>query len=204
MARKQQAAYNITAPIAITPSSPLNPITGILGVSVLAEGTAGQLVLNDCATLAQANVSNELIVIPYQQIPSYLDLPVQNGLVIGQVPTGIVLAVAYTVYVPSPPKLVRQMAFDISAPTVITPPSPLNRIAGILGFGVLTQGTAGNLVFNDCATLSQASIANQIATISYQQAGGLPIDWPVANGLVISQVPTGGVFTVMYSIYVPG
>ena len=73
----------------ITPPSPLNPITGILGVSVLSEGTAGQLILNDCATLAQANVSNELIVIPYQQIPSYLDLPVQNGLVISQVPTEV-------------------------------------------------------------------------------------------------------------------
>jgi hypothetical protein len=204
MAQKQLAAYNITGPTVITPPSPLNPIKGILGVSVLTEGTAGELVLNDCATLAQANVSNELIVIPYQQIPSYLDLPVQNGLVISQVPTGMVLAIAYAVYVPSPPNLVRQMAFDISAPTVIAPPSPLNRIAGILGFNVLTQGTAGNLVFNDAATLAQASIANQIATSSYEQEGGLAIDWPVANGLVVSQVPTGGVFSVMYSIFVPG
>jgi hypothetical protein len=204
MANKRIPAYNITGPTVITPPSPSNIVTGIQSVNVLTEGSGGNLVLNDCATLGAASISNEICVASYNAMPSYLDLPVQKGLVISAVPTGAVLAIVYSIYVPRPPTTGRLLALNISAPTVITPPSPLNTIAGIVGFNVLVQGSAGNLVFNDAATLAAASTANEFSVSSYEQQEGLPIDWPVQNGLVVSQVPTGGVFSVLYEILVPG
>ena len=200
MADRQLAVYNITGPTVITPPSPLNLITGLLAVTIVTPGTAGNFVANDCASVAQANVSNQLFAIPYNQVGGYVNCPVQKGLVISQVPTGMVLALVYTVYVPSPPKLVRLMAFNISAPGIITPPSPLNTVAGIEGASVLTQGSAGSWVFNDAATLAAASIANQFASCPFDR---FPVvDWPVQNGLVISQVPTGAVISVVYNIHV--
>ena len=100
-------------------------------------------------------------------------------------------------------------AYDITAPCVIVPPSPLNFVNGLVGFIAQTPGSAGNLVVNDCATLAQASAANQILTLTYEQAavGTIPIagvNLPIANGLVISQVPTGMVLTVVYTIYIVG
>ena len=102
-------------------------------------------------------------------------------------------------------------AYDITAPCVIAPPSPLNFVNGLVGFIAQSAGSAGNLVFNDCATLAQASAENQILTLTAAQAavGTLPIGagdqpLPIANGLVISEVPTGMVLTVVYTIYVPG
>jgi hypothetical protein len=186
------------------PPSSLNLVTGIQGVSVLTPGSAGNLVLNDCATLAAASIANQLASIPYNQVPADLNFPVQNGLVISGVPTGMVLAVVYNIYVPRPPTRVRQMALNISAPSVITPPSPLNAIAGIVGFNTLIQGTAGNLVFNDAATLAAASAANEFFASPYEQQGGSPINWPVQSGLVVSQVPAGGVFSILYEILVAG
>jgi hypothetical protein len=102
-------------------------------------------------------------------------------------------------------------AYDITAPCVIAPASPLNVVTGLVGFIAQSAGSAGNLVFNDCATVGAASAENQILTLTFEQAaaGTLPIGagnepLPIANGLVISQVPTGMVLTVVYTIYVAG
>jgi len=211
MPDKLQTAFNISAPTVITPPSPLNLITGIATVSVLTEGTAGQLVVNDCATLAEASVSNQLCAIPFNQLGGPLGFQIKSGLVISQVPTGMVLTVVYTIYVAGKAATKLQTAFNLSGPTVIAPPSPSNPIAEILGLDYITQGSAGNFVINDCATLAEASIENQVCTVAYAPNpngfvnGGASIGLPIQNGLVISQVPPGGmVFTVTYTIYLPG
>jgi hypothetical protein len=103
----------------------------------------------------------------------------------------------------------QQTAYNIASAQVIAPASPLNVLTQLVGYIVQVAGTAGNLVFNDCATLAQASIANQILSIPYNQAIGAAglgsaLNLPVQNGLVVSSVPTGGVFSVLFSIYVPG
>jgi hypothetical protein len=103
----------------------------------------------------------------------------------------------------------RVSQYDVAAPCVIAPPSPLNPMLGVVGFWVQTPGSAGVLTLNDCTTLAAASIANQILTLSYQDAaiGNMPLpggDMPLTNGLVISAMPNGMVLTVVYEIYVPG
>jgi hypothetical protein len=103
----------------------------------------------------------------------------------------------------------RVSAYNISAPCLISPPGPSNPILGLVGFIAETAGSAGNLVFNDAATLAAASAANQIISYTYQQAliGTMPIgdgSLPISTGLVISSVPTGMVLTVVYEIYVAG
>jgi hypothetical protein len=104
MAKKQQSAYNISAPQVIAPASPYNPITDLVGYIVETPGTSGAIVFNDCATLAQASPANQIISIPFVGDAigtiNSLDLPITNGLVISQVPTGMTLAVQYNEYVP--------------------------------------------------------------------------------------------------------
>ena len=95
-------------------------------------------------------------------------------------------------------------AYGITAPTVITPPSPLNPITGLVGIIVQTEGSAGNLVLNDAVTLAEASIENQIASIPYQQMGNEAIDLPLVNGLAVSAIPTGAVISILCTIYVAG
>jgi hypothetical protein len=103
---KQQTAYNITAPQVIAPASPLNPLTELVGYIVQVAGTAGNLVFNDCATLAQASIANQILSIPYNDAigaigpGSALNLPIQTGMVVSAVPTGMVLSVVYSIYVP--------------------------------------------------------------------------------------------------------
>jgi hypothetical protein len=102
-----------------------------------------------------------------------------------------------------------QLQNDVTSPQVITPASPLNPITQLVGYLVQVAGTGGSLTFNDCATLAQASIANQILTIPYNQVIGAAgfasaLNLPVQNGLVVSSVPTGGVYSVLFAIYVPG
>jgi hypothetical protein len=90
-----QTAVGITAPAL------LNPRRCILyTINVVAPGTAGILTLNDCATLAAANESNQITSISFanlsagQLIP--LKWPVQSGIVVSAVPTGAVLNFAFT------------------------------------------------------------------------------------------------------------
>jgi hypothetical protein len=102
---KPQTAYNITTPQVISALSPLNPITQIIGFIVQTAGTSGVLTFNDCQTLAQASAANQIITLPYNTlsqlgVASALNLPIQNGLVVSAVPSGMVLAVEYAIYVP--------------------------------------------------------------------------------------------------------
>jgi hypothetical protein len=106
----------------------------------------------------------------------------------------------------------QQSAYNITAPCVISAPSPGNPITGLVGFITLTPGSAGSLVFNDAVSVAAASTANEIISYTYQQAanGDLPIGavaaggLPITTGLVVSQVPTGMVLVIEFSIYVPG
>lgn len=86
--------------------------------------------------------------------------------------------------------------YNISAPTVIAPPSPLNFVTELVGYIVETPGSAGNLIFNDAATLAAANATNQIlsnpSSITYGAIGdGSSLNIPVRNGLVVSSVCTG-------------
>jgi hypothetical protein len=98
----------------------------------------------------------------------------------------------------------------ITAPQVIAPASPFNPVMTLVGYIQQTPGSAGNLTFNDCATVEGASIENQILSVPYTNTGvatigfGNTVDIPVETGLVISSVPTGMVLSVEFSIYVPG
>jgi hypothetical protein len=88
--------------------------------------------------------------------------------------------------------------YNVSAPTVVAVPA--RRLGEYI---VQTPGSAGVLTFNDCATLAQASPANQVISILYNNAqASEDIDWPLQNGLVISAVPTGMVLAVTYEIWV--
>jgi len=100
-------------------------------------------------------------------------------------------------------------AYDITAPTVITPPTPLNPIQRLIGYIPQVAGSSGNLIFNDCASVEAASIANQVISFTAAQAigaigPGAELDIPVEVGLVVSSVPTGMTLSVVYSVYVPG
>lgn len=61
---------------------------------------------------------------------------------------------------------------------------------------VIAPGSgSGSLTLNDCATTGAATTANQIYTIGYAALSvGLVVDldFPVANGLVVSAVPGAG------------
>jgi hypothetical protein len=61
---------------------------------------------------------------------------------------------------------------------------------------VNNPGTSGNLVLNDAATVAGATAANQIISLPWNAinmyAGAVVIlDWPCANGIVVSGVPGG-------------
>jgi hypothetical protein len=89
-----QTAINITAPALINPRRCI-----LWTVHIIAPGTAGVLTLNDCATLAAANESNQITSISFanlsagQLIP--LKWPVQSGIVVSAVPTGAAINFAY-------------------------------------------------------------------------------------------------------------
>jgi hypothetical protein len=89
-----QTATNVTAPALINPRRCV-----LWTVHIIAPGTAGILTLNDCATLAAANESNQITSINFanlsagQLIP--LKWPMQNGIVVSAVPTGGVINFAY-------------------------------------------------------------------------------------------------------------
>jgi hypothetical protein len=95
-------------------------------------------------------------------------------------------------------------SYNISAPMLITVNPSRLRFVGWLPQNV---GTEGAFVFNDAATLAGANSSNQIMAIPYDAAsigniGDSALNWPCTNGLVVSQVPTGGVIAVVYEFYV--
>jgi hypothetical protein len=97
--------------------------------------------------------------------------------------------------------------YNISAPT------PIFAVTGrgaLLGYMLQSLGTGGVLTLNDCVTLEEASAANQILSLPYNDAifsqTGLAgsLEWPLENGLVVSAVPNGMVLAVSYQIYING
>jgi hypothetical protein len=103
---------------------------------------------------------------------------------------------------------VQASAYNISAAAFVYLVSTRARLKSFI---VQSPGSAGNLVFNDSATLAGASTTNQIISIpnsvlvSAAAAGDIwpaPLDWPIENGLVVSAVPTGMVIAVAYAFLV--
>lgn len=69
---------------------------------------------------------------------------------------------------------------------------------------VLTAGSAGSWVFNDCAATGDAATGNQFLSVAYNATNlvpGIPvdIDWPCNVGLVLSAIPTGGVAAISWA-----
>jgi hypothetical protein len=62
-------------------------------------------------------------------------------------------------------------------------------------------GTGGSLTFNDCTTTGGATTANQIYTTAGTIAVGtvVTLDFPCANGITCSAVPTGGTVQIAIS-----
>jgi hypothetical protein len=88
-----QTAINITAPALINPRRCI-----LYTINVVAPGNAGNLVINDAASLDAANESNQTLVCPFASLSVLLPLawPMQNGIVVSAVPTGAVLNFAYS------------------------------------------------------------------------------------------------------------
>jgi hypothetical protein len=90
-------------------------------------------------------------------------------------------------------------ALQVNATGVIK--GSAGRLAKLL---VQTPGSAGNIVLNDAATVAGANASNQILSLAFNAvtdvAGGvISLDWPCANGIVVSAITTGGVFAVSYT-----
>src|SRR5262245_37208097 len=67
---------------------------------------------------------------------------------------------------------------------------------------VVTPGTAGSLTLNNCATVGAATGGNQI--VSYLASGMFPgqiidVNFTCNTGIVVSAMPTGGQFTILYN-----
>src|ERR1700693_2787913 len=86
---------------------------------------------------------------------------------------------------------------NITAPAVLkASPGTLVRIV------VSAIGSAGALTLNDAATTGAAAQANAILSIpsgSLTAGQVIPLEWPCATGIVVSAVPTGGVFAAAFS-----
>jgi len=71
-----------------------------------------------------------------------------------------------------------------------------------IGILVVTPGTAGSLTLNNCATVGAATGGNQI--VSYLASGMyagqvIDVNFTCDTGVVVSAMPTGGQFTIIYS-----
>jgi hypothetical protein len=67
---------------------------------------------------------------------------------------------------------------------------------------VQAPGSAGNLTLNDCATVGAAAAANQVISLAFGSltAGQqLWLDFPMAAGITVSAIPTGGVVSIAYN-----
>lgn len=65
---------------------------------------------------------------------------------------------------------------------------------------VLTAGASGSITLNDSATLGGAAAANAFFNAAGTLAAGtvIDLDWPCANGIVISAVGAGSVLAISY------
>ncbi len=96
---------------------------------------------------------------------------------------------------------VRVPIYGVAAPALLFTPTTRSKLVSY----ILSGGSAGNLTFNDCATLAEASSANQILSVPYNYANVATIgasnelNWPLLAGLVVSAIPTGATLAVVYS-----
>jgi hypothetical protein len=66
----------------------------------------------------------------------------------------------------------------------------------------VAPGSASSLVLNDCTTTGAAAATNEFFSklFSALAAGQvIPLKWPCAAGIVVSSVPTAGVFSLAFS-----
>jgi hypothetical protein len=66
----------------------------------------------------------------------------------------------------------------------------------------IAPGSASSLVLNDCTTTGAAAATNEFFSklFSALAAGQvIPLKWPCGAGIVVSSVPTAGVFSIAFS-----
>ena len=85
----------------ITAAAVIKSAPGILAcVLIQIVGSAGSLVLNDCATTGAATVANQVINLAYSKLsPAQtitLQWPCQAGIVVSALPTGAQVSIAFT------------------------------------------------------------------------------------------------------------
>ena len=85
----------------VTAAAVVKSTNGILfSITTSTAGTAGDLVLNDVATVAGAAAANQIISIPFGSLAAgsvvTLKWPCSTGIVVSAVPTGWVGAVSYS------------------------------------------------------------------------------------------------------------
>jgi hypothetical protein len=73
---------------------------------------------------------------------------------------------------------------------------------------VMAAGSSGNLTFNDAASLADCTVDNQLISLPFSELSGgdmLTLFRLCTNGLVLSELPTGGHVSVLwYSCNPPG
>lgn len=88
------------------------------------------------------------------------------------------------------------------ASSVITAAGTIKSHRGRLAkISILNPGIAGQLIFNDAATVASAGASNQILAVGYAALSpGLlvDLDWPCVYGITVSQVPDGARLRVSY------
>jgi|SRR5580692_7956186 hypothetical protein len=91
----------------------------------------------------------------------------------------------------------------VSAVINITVAQVVKALPGICATLVcIAPGSAGSLVLNDCATTGAAAATNEFFSklFSALSAGQvIPLKWPCGAGIVVSSVPTAGVFSIAFS-----
>jgi hypothetical protein len=91
----------------------------------------------------------------------------------------------------------KSSALDVTAAAAIK--GAAGRLCKI---SVIAPGSAGSLTLNDAASTGAAAAANEIASIAFGSltAGQvIALDWPCANGITVSAIPTGGAVSISYS-----
>ncbi len=100
------------------------------------------------------------------------------------------------------PTEVKIPIYNITAPGVVVTPATRSRFISYSIFG----GSTGTITFNDCATLAEASVANQIFNATYTESAGVTgflVDWPITQSLVCSSIPSGATVAVIYTQFIP-
>jgi hypothetical protein len=100
------------------------------------------------------------------------------------------------------PHVPKNASLNVTAPVVLRPAGG-GRLGAII---VNNPGSSGSLVLNDCAALAGATAANQILSLTTAQLTSLQskraclrLNLPCLNGITVSQVPTGGQFSISFT-----